>query len=139
MSEAARHPELDLSSWVFWRKRLARVLVVAGVAWGAAHLLVTLPQDQNVVFQGPSEHELKRVTVTYRQAREKEALGGARWVLPRPSNRTSHVFRLPKGQYTFSVSAETTDLDGNTHLLKSAETVQLQGGTTQIALPSARP
>lgn len=132
MSDTARHPDLDLSSWAFWRKRLARVLVAGGVAFFAAQFFVNLPRDQHVIFQVPSGHQLHQLSVTYRQAADRETLGGTQFSLPQPTSRASHVFRLPKGKYTFSVAAETTDTNGQVHLLKSAETVDLENGTAHI-------
>lgn len=138
MTESTGPSALDPSSWAFWRRRLARVLVVGGIALFAVQVLVNLPRDQHIVFRAPSGHELRQLSVTYRQAADRETLGGTRFELPQPTSHTSHVFRLPEGSYIFSVAAETTDTDGGVHLLQKEETVDLDGGTAHIDVSDAR-
>lgn len=120
-----------------WRRRLARVLLIAGVGIALARFLPSLPRDQSLVFSiGADRSRVRALEATWTREGETEALGGVelRFADAAPS-RIRHRVRLPNGRYEVAVELATEDDGGLAHT-STTRRVTLEGGETVIRLDS---
>jgi hypothetical protein len=153
-------PRRDPKKWAFWRVRLARALVLGGVALAAARLLPALPQEQQLMFLAPEGSTIVALDLVWRAQGERAALGGTQLRPGEPTSRLSHRLKVPNGQYELEITARlkstctnppcasdplqadteratTEPADGqrtDTHTLLLERTVDLQGDTAQLRL-----
>lgn len=124
--------------WPFWRKRLARALVVAALALMVAQLLPALPEDQLVRLTPPPGVELTRAALTYYAKEGGAPLGGTEIVSSGPSSALTHAVRLPSDDYRISISAVGADGSGVPHHYTATETVTLKGSVAHVSLKPSK-
>ncbi len=120
-----------VSSWTFWRARLARALIIGALGIAATQILPALPRDQNVEVR-LIEGKLREVRITYLE--DSNALAGAT-VQPEVSGtRARHTARLQDGAYRISVDAFGEDDAGQSRTWHQEKTITLAGERVVIRL-----
>ncbi len=120
-----------VSSWTFWRARLARALIIGALGIAATQILPALPRDQNVEVQ-LREGQLREVRITYLE--DSNALAGA---IVRPElsgTRARHTARLQDGAYRISVDAFGEDASGQSRTWHQEKAITLSGERVVIRL-----
>lgn len=134
--EAAR--SVDPKSWNFWRKRLARGLVVGALGLTAAQILPALPEDQVVLLIAPTGVQLTRAQLTYFSKEDGEAIAGTELVPTEPAGKLTHLIRLPSSDYVISLVASAADGTTGDDTYSLTRTVHLSGSTTKIYLKASK-
>lgn len=134
-------------SWGFWRARLARALLVGGVALAALRLAPALPRDQHLEFVAPRGTAIRALDLTW--SADGTAVGGVQLRPSDPTDRIEHYIRVPHGRYTLEIAArlstcgrapcehsDTSDAPrGSADRTVSFErTLELGGETTRLTL-----
>lgn len=124
-----------MHSWAFWKKRLARLLVLGALVLGATQVLPTLPEDQSVEVRS-SGAPLRAVHLTYYDKGDTEGdpLVGTQITLAEPGKYVPHSLRLKNGDYTVVVEATLETADGKTRLVRTERSVTLSGRKALISL-----
>lgn len=144
-SDSTLEPRRDPRRWAFWRVRLARALVIGGVALAAGRLLPALPQEQQLTFLAPEGRDIVELDLVWRTPGDTAAVGGTQLRPGAPAPRVSHRIKVPNGQYELEITARLKPTCTNppcgsdserteTHTLLLERTVDLQGDTAQLRL-----
>ncbi len=128
----------DPKSWKFWRKRLARALIVGALALTVAQILPALPEDQLIQLEPPPGFRLTRAQVTYFSKDDGEAIAGTELVPAEPAPYLTHLIRLPNSDYVVSIVASGTDESEKVDSYVLTRTVHLSGSTTKIFLKPSK-
>lgn len=123
----------DLRSVAFWRKRLARVLVVSGLALLVTQGIPKLPKDQPVLISAPSGQPITSLRLDYLTV-DGEAIGGAELTPDRPTSVLNHVLHLPDGTYRFRVHARVISTGSSVISLLEERVVALSGSSVRLQL-----
>src|SRR5690606_7978094 len=118
----------------FWRKRLARFLLVGGLALLATQVLPELPREQRVVLQAPRGARIAEAGLTYFREGELEAISGVQLHFSQPLAQVPHSLDLPNGPYRLELSVHGVDAEGQpVHWMRS-EALRLDSGSAFIQL-----
>jgi|GEM_PF-2684141 len=125
----------DIHSWSFWKKRLARLLIVGALGLAATQVLPALPEDQTVEFR-TKRGLITQLQLTYyeRGNEDGEPLLGTRLTLAEPGKHVPHTLRLKSGEYTVVIEALVSSAEGKTHLISQEKFVELSGDKALISL-----
>ncbi len=126
-------------SWAFWRKRLARALVLGALVLGATQVLPQLPRDQAILVLAPEGARFTELNLTYFIPGEPEALGGTSVSFPTSLQRFPHSIRLANGKYSVLVEAKGVSSTGSPLTWTVKRPLTLQGGRTRLQLPLPQP
>jgi hypothetical protein len=119
-----------------WRRRVARLLLVAGIALAASQLLGRAPSEQNLEFRlGAERASVRRIEATWTPAGEREAAGGVtlRFAEGAPA-RVRHRVSLPNGRYELAVEVTRQERGSGERQTTTSRQVTLEGGETLISL-----
>lgn len=124
-----------INSWAFWKRRLARVAIIGGLALLATKVFPALPTDQHVLVVAPTGYKLRDVSLSYADLSSGQLLGAAQ-LRPSDANPTtvSHKIRLSNGDYKLIVSSEVNTFDGKPAFLNQIQDTHLDGSTQRIKL-----
>lgn len=136
------------SGWAFWRLRLARALVVGGLAVAVLRLAPALPREQHVIVEAPPGTNITALNLSWRSQEDDRVVGGVELKPHGETRRVSHLLKVPNGDYTLAVSAHVVRPDAAPtlpapeaaatsrppELLLLERTVSLDGDTTRLTL-----
>jgi hypothetical protein len=135
---AAETPVAEAPPAPSWRRRVARLLLVAGIALAASQLLGRAPHDQSLEFRlGPERSSVRRIDATWTPTGEREAAGGVTLRFDRGApQRVLHRVSLPNGSYELAIEVTRSDRSGGLTHTTTSRRVRLEGGETVIPLES---
>ena len=146
------------NTWAFWRRRLARGLIVGGLALAVLRLAPEVPREQHVIIEAPPGANITALNLSWRSQDDERVVGGVELRPHGETHRLSHLIKVPNGDYTLAVSArvarpaiahsaarppsaaptprdEDRDEDRDPpDLLVLERTVSLEGDTTRLTL-----
>jgi hypothetical protein len=122
-----------------WRGRLARILLVVGIALAATRLLPSVPRDQELVFRVADPASVRRIAASWTAVGQREPLGAVTLSFSAgPPARVHHRVSLPNGRYDIAIEiARETDAGALSHT-SSTRQVTLEGGETVIPVENER-
>ncbi len=128
----------SIHSWRFWKKRLARVSIVGGLALLVTQVLPAIPQEQRIEVRAPDGYELVDVQVAYSEGASAEILGGTHIHPPTPARSVVLDLNLRSGSYSMLIAAELVPLDEpkQTFFLKDSRKIELSGTSRLLHLPA---
>jgi hypothetical protein len=93
-----------------WRTRLARLLLLAGVAFALVRVLPSVPHEQILLFRFDGIGAVSRLSATWTVPGRSEPEGGVTLHFPASSSRTvRHAISLPNGPYVLDISVERNE------------------------------
>lgn len=129
--------------WPFWRRRLAHLVLLVGLALLFTSLFEAYPREQILVFHLDRNHPIRELRARWLDESGEE-LGGA--VLHFPEGRTQpvrHPIRLKDGQYDLQIQLLYANLPESEVSSRSktnlTRRVTLRGGETPISLSPPTP
>ncbi len=94
----------NLKTWEFWRPRLARVVLFAGLAYAGLRFAPALPKDQVIEFRAPEGSRIRELELSWRPP--GDVVAGRTMLHPvQPDVRVRHSLSLPNGTYELEVRA----------------------------------
>lgn len=126
------------TGWAFWRKRLARALILGGLAIALAEFLPALPEDQTLHLEPPAGVKLTRAELTYFSPESGEALLGTELTSAGTKSGLTHSVRLPNSDYLVNVKASGTDAESREHSFTLTRTVALSGRAARLYLKASQ-
>src|SRR5690606_28107010 len=94
-----------------WRRRLARLLLVGGIALAATQLLGGIPKEQELVVRLQTPVAVRTLNATWFDT-EGQEVGGVTLHFPAGRKRTiRHHVELPDGSYEIHVELELLDAE----------------------------
>lgn len=133
-------PAPSATSWEFWKKRLARIAILLGLALLATQVLPSLPTEQNVLILAPQGHTLRQVSLSYADRSDGRLLAGVELhPISTPNSNQSgasvaHSLRLTNGDYQLIVASEAGAPNGTTVFLNHIQELHFDGTPQKVQL-----
>lgn len=129
----------------FWKKRIARALLLGAVLFAASWVLPEVPTEQHLEVRAPEGYHLSSLSIAYFAADQPEVLSGIQLQLRPPASQAFHDVRLKNGTYRIVVQAiaqgrspdpgaSAKSPTGASRVLESEEVVPLSGERVRILL-----
>jgi hypothetical protein len=94
----------SLKTWEFWRPRVARLVLFAGLAFVGLRFAPALPKDQPIEFRAPEGSRITELELSWRTP--GDVVAGRTTLHPaEPDGRMRHTLSLPNGAYELEVRA----------------------------------
>jgi len=122
----------------FWKRRVAHLLLVGGLALAAAQVFGAMPRQQELLFELPEGQTIRRLSATWADP-EGVQLGGLRLDYPEGRRQNvRHSVQLANGDYEIQIEVELFGPRGGNGDARSKTNVErrvtLRGGETPISL-----
>ncbi|MCH2109530.1 MAG: hypothetical protein MK135_09380 [Polyangiaceae bacterium] len=92
--------------WSFWKKRVARVLLVGGVVLAAQYFSNQMAQKQELILVAPGDYQVERVHVLLTRQGADEIYRGIDQVNANKENRMGLFPQLPPGEYQVEIAVQ---------------------------------
>lgn len=117
-----------------WRRTLARLLLVGGIALALTQVLPSVPHEQSLIFR-LKDPAVQKLEATWTPEGEREALGGVVLSFGDAAPReVRHRVKLPNGRYEIAVDLERAEADSGLSSRSTTRRVNLDGDETVISL-----
>ncbi len=136
MAQPDPTPDAERPDTPSWRRRAARLVLIAGFALAITQLLPDAPRDQALVFRlGADVAKVRRLEAIFTPDGESEATSGVTLSFSSPPpSRVHHNVSLPNGLYRIDLQVVREAAPGRLEHTGGTHRVRLEGEETVISV-----
>ena len=121
---------------LFWRKRLARLMLVLGLV--SAGLFYSKQNPIKISYLAPSQMKLQSLRLSYESLDDSKNSRGMSMQIQPPRSRHTHEVQLAKGSYRLSLEATLLSTEGKTTRILETRKFDADGTDIQIRLQAVK-